>query len=282
MRYDDAGYAYIEPGDDFRACAEAMAADGAPEFAVYPVVDADAFESSASAGFMPMGIRVASPRGGMDLLLPKLHLERCLLDPSLTRVTKTARREARKYSLSVNGDFSGVLAACVETHGPDWLVPSLVEAMAALHRHREARRVRTLSVELWRDERDGPALVAGEVGYLIGRAYASLTGFSRASGAGTVQLSALGRLLSASGVRIWDLGMSLPYKLALGARLLPRERFMPLLSRSYGDRSADGGLGLVGASERMPARALIDAPAGYARAGAGASDSACDSDVIGR
>lgn len=258
MFREDGSYPTIEPGDDFCACAEIIASEYDEEFAFFPFVDADVVEEASLARFMPMGLHIATDSAERDFFLPKLHLERCLLDPRAVRVTKTARRESRRYMLSVNRGFRSVLGSCERIHGKDWLVDDLVEAMIALHGQRAVRRVGFVSVELWLCQDDCPALIAGEIGYLIGRAYASLTGFSSVSGAGTVQLAALGRLLSAAGVKVWDLGMELDYKTALGARVLPRARFMPILSRAYADESPSGALGLLGVSRLMPARELVD------------------------
>jgi Leu/Phe-tRNA-protein transferase len=258
MFREDGSLPTIEPGDDFGACAEIIASEWEEEFAFFPFVDADVVEEAALARFMPMGLHLETESAKHDFLLPKLHLERCLLDPRTVRITKTARRESRRYMLSVNRGFRNVLASCERQHGSDWLVGDLVVSMIALHEQRAVRRAGFISVELWLCKDDGPALVAGEIGYLIGSAYASLTGYSVVSGAGTVQLAALGRLLAAVGVKVWDLGMEIDYKIALGARILSRSRFMPILSRAYADTSRSGALGLLGVSRLVPTRELID------------------------
>ncbi|MFH2115553.1 MAG: hypothetical protein ABIJ86_13720, partial [Spirochaetota bacterium] len=94
---------------------------------------------------------------------------------------------------------------------------------------RASRRVKFISVELWRDG----ILVAGELGYAVGSSYASLSGFRSLSGAGTVQLAALAGLLAESGFRIWDLGMPMQYKTALGGHSIPRHEYLPLLHDAY-------------------------------------------------
>lgn len=258
MQFDDSGFPYIEPGDDFKSCATRIAAISDNEFALFPYISADVVEEASLAGFMPMGIRVPSPNGEHDLLLPKLHQERCLLDPCSVRVTKTARRDARRYHISVNNAFNDVLTACVSKHGDDWLVSDLVAVMHLLHDERASRRVAFISVELWADDEGGPRLVAGEIGYVIGVCYASLSGFSSVSGAGTVQLAALGRLLAQSGLRVWDLGMEIGYKMRLGTRSLPRKAFLPILARAYADSSVPAASFKLEASKLLPARELLD------------------------
>ncbi|PFH34621.1 hypothetical protein BESB_066540 [Besnoitia besnoiti] len=71
-------------------------------------------------------------------------------------------------------------------------------------------------------------LCGGEIGVRVGAVYTSLTGFSSVSEAGNVQLAALGVLLKLAGVRLWDMGMELDYKLSLGAQTLSRADFLGL------------------------------------------------------
>lgn len=84
------------------------------------------------------------------------------------------------------------------------------------------------------DDDDDPAttryrLVAGELGYTVGTMYTSLTGFSSADGAGTVQLAATGRVLQAAGFDAWDLGMDMAYKRRMGAARVARRPFVGLV-----------------------------------------------------
>lgn len=63
----------------------------------------------------------------------------------------------------------------------------------------------------------------------IGSIYTSLTGFSAENSAGSVQLAALGRLLSTLHFSMWDLGMGgagMEYKQNLGSHLLKRDDFV--------------------------------------------------------
>ncbi|MBU0926814.1 MAG: hypothetical protein KKA67_03640 [Spirochaetes bacterium] len=260
MFLEDGSYPCIEPGDDFLECAEIIAAEREEEFAFFPYIDADAVEAAALARFMPMGLTLEVGGGSRDLFLPKLHMERCLLDPRGVRVTRTARRESKAYSISFNRAFHRVLASCASAHGTEWLVPDLVGAFATLHEQRAIRRVAFVSTELWRVDESREDLVAGEIGYLIGSSYASLTGYTTVSGAGTVQLAALGCMLAACGIRVWDLGMDMEYKRRLGGRALRRGRFMPILARAYADTSASAGLHFLSESLLIPARESIDAP----------------------
>lgn len=69
-------------------------------------------------------------------------------------------------------------------------------------------------------------LVAGEIGVSVGRVYTSLTGFTDADSAGTLQLTATRLLLCKAGYELLDLGMNMPYKESIGAKPLSRDTFM--------------------------------------------------------
>ena len=73
-------------------------------------------------------------------------------------------------------------------------------------------------------------IIAGEIGYMIGRTYTSLSGFSKKNkeynNYGTVQLVLLGKYLKENGFNLWNLGHNIPYKKALGAEICEREYFL--------------------------------------------------------
>jgi Leu/Phe-tRNA-protein transferase len=81
-----------------------------------------------------------------------------------------------------------------------------------------------VSFGLYREGR----LVAGEFGAAAGRVYTSYSGYHDEDSAGSVQLVLTGRWLRDAGFAFWDLGMDLPYKRSLGARILSRNFFLEL------------------------------------------------------
>merc|ERR1711957_767062 len=94
----------------------------------------------------------------------------------------------------------------------------------------DATPVRLYSVEVWNAETGN--LAGGELGYSVGGIYSSLTGFSSEDAAGSVQLAALGKLLTRVGFEYWDLGMAMEYKTRLGAELVNRAEFVSKLQVS--------------------------------------------------
>eukprot|EP00980_Cylindrotheca_fusiformis_P028329 scaffold22592_cov129-Cylindrotheca_fusiformis.AAC.15 len=216
-----------------------------------------------SEGFLPIATD--------GVLLPKLHAQRCVISlPEDLHVSKSTRKKAKRFNFSANKAFDRVVLGCQRQHGDRcWLYPPLVRAFKEMNERGKvdaevfrdngkistgrACPVRLYSIEIWDLEGD---LVAGELGYTVGSIYTSLTGFSSQDSAGSVQLSALGRLLSTLGFSLWDLGMEMPYKFSLGSKLMPRQQF---LEHVRGVRESEGHLLLPTAGEGLfNARSLID------------------------
>ncbi|KAL8433592.1 hypothetical protein Efla_000736 [Eimeria flavescens] len=109
-------------------------------------------------------------------------------------------------------------------------------------------------------------LVAGELGVSVGRVYTSLTGFTDADSAGSVQMAATRLLLRAAGFELLDLGMHLPYKESLGARPLPRAVFLKLFRRCRDKAAAPIQAILLRCCAAAAAAAAAPAPAAAASA----------------
>jgi Leu/Phe-tRNA-protein transferase len=188
-------------------------------------------------GFLP----IATPR----YLVPKLHKQRMviypLIDPKTGKIRvhtgKSTKKKCKKFSLTLQKDFNGVIEGCHRQHGVGWLYPPIVHAFAKLHRATcenngvmvrlgsdgESVTLRLITVEVWNEKHE---LVGGEIGYSIGTMYTSLSGFACEDSAGSVQLAALGNLLAQQHFDLWDLGMGLDYKTRLGAEEMERPTFV--------------------------------------------------------
>ena len=220
------------------------------------------FHSRLVAHLMAEGFLPIATEG---VLLPKLHRRRCTIAlPHDLRVSKSARKKSKRFSLSVNRDFDGVIRGCQEQHSPScWLVPPLVEAFRELNhvdftdatmisQGGRTCPVRMYSIEVWNQEN---VLVGGELGYSVGSIYTSLTGFCKESNAGSVQLLTLGRLLSQTGFTLWDLGMDMEYKRDLGSQLMPRLEYVQEVKRV---RVMNGYVVLPTGQEPINCREIID------------------------
>eukprot|EP00927_Polykrikos_kofoidii_P052068 TRINITY_DN45836_c0_g1_i1.p1 TRINITY_DN45836_c0_g1~~TRINITY_DN45836_c0_g1_i1.p1 ORF type:complete len:285 (-),score=25.99 TRINITY_DN45836_c0_g1_i1:208-1062(-) len=175
------------------------------------------------------------PMAGMGMLLGKIHKVRCILSPSEMHVGRKVRRRAKGFHLTVDQAWDVVVSKVQEfsytkVKGDCWLSDEIAKAYHAvgtLSDPASRRGVRFHSVELWHTA--SGELVAGEIGFTCGSVYSSCTGFTMKdahNGAGTVQMAAFGRWLDKRGFKIWDLGMEIEYKLALGGRLVPRSEWV--------------------------------------------------------
>ena len=221
-----------------------------------PPFDERFIAALAFEGFLPMANRVAGSH--KHCLTPKLHRRRCIIDMGAAgaRTTKKTRRaaETSAFRISIDQDFDAVVAGCIRQHGHSWLYPPLIAALRRMHAagsvtplgHADGgAQVRVHTVELV--DIDG-RLVAGEIGYSVGLVYTSMSGFSAADHAGSVQCAALGVMLQSKRLRYWDLGMSMAYKMRLGASNVTRQRFLTIL-RAVRDFPQERSIGM------MPARA---------------------------
>eukprot|EP00804_Cyclotella_cryptica_P004895 CCRYP_004962-RA/>CCRYP_004962-RA protein AED:0.20 eAED:0.20 QI:505/0.5/0.33/1/1/1/3/0/382 len=219
-------------------------------------------------GFLPIATS--------GILLPKLHVERCVLQLRPTcklHTSKATRKKAKNFSLTINQCFDRVVAGCHAQHGTNWLYPPIVNAFREINRRTietnghgadaflvdsksnercGTTQVRLYSVEVWSAESGD--LVAGELGHSVGGIYTSLTGFSSQDSAGSVQLLALGKLLKQCGFDYWDLGMEMEYKIKLGAELMRRADFVREVHRTRVQRKHI----VLRCTGRRNARELID------------------------
>ncbi len=210
----------------------ALLAQTGGEFAVSPMMNAGMVAEVCRHGYLPM----ADQFQGHPLLLIKSHHRRMVLNFERLYVSRSTLRRIRRsgFSLSLDRQFDEAIAGIDRHHEQSWLVPSFLRVLRELHRT-PRHGVSVHSVELT-DAQGG--LVAAEVGYRCGTVYTSLSGFHRVSGAGTVQITALARLLERQGFAFWDLGMEIPYKRRLGAVSVPREEFLHLYRRAVTRESA--------------------------------------------
>lgn len=200
-------------------------------------------------GFLP----IATPR----YLVPKLHRQRMviypLVDPKTNNIQvhtgKSTKKKCKRFSLTLQKDFNGVIRGCHNQHGVGWLYPPIVNAFATLYKATcdndgimvrlgsdgESVILRFITVEIWNDKQQ---LVGGEIGYSIGTIYTSLSGFASEDSAGSVQLAALGHLLAQQKYDLWDLGMGLDYKKRLGAKEMDRMSFVEVVKRLRGKEHA--------------------------------------------
>lgn len=244
---------YLQPGyiPKLKGIVEQLARSYDGDFCWASSFRPDFIAALMSHGFLTMATDTGNFRkdAGLAVMLPKLHQERCVLRFADMRVQRGTRKKAKHFKLTTNTAFDGVVTGLREQHGPEcWFYAPLVQALRTILENPGdydqwetcvssdstlspvAVRVpvRVHSFEIW-DAVTGD-LAAGEIGCSVGSVYTSMSGFSRASSAGSVQMAATAALLVRRGCTLWDLGMELKYKIEMGAKSIPRRKFLDAIA----------------------------------------------------
>jgi Leu/Phe-tRNA-protein transferase len=235
LRYSPSGHVVLLPGDDADAVVDGLLEAGyLEEFCLSPSFDVRFVASLMAAGFLVMAFHPEPDMAwGSAILLPKLHLDRAVLELDAFHEPRSIQRLLKRYELRVDVEFDTVMEKCAAIHGDDWLTAELRDAfrgVRALSRSLEFlspdASVRSpfgmLSFALFRNG----SLVAGEFGAVAGGVYTSYSGYREESSAGTVQMILTARYLRNAGFSFWDLGMPMEYKAALGAQTIARQDFV--------------------------------------------------------
>jgi Leu/Phe-tRNA-protein transferase len=111
-------------------------------------------------------------------------------------------------------------------HKNSWITGKYRDVLKELY-HSVNDNFNIVSVEITSDEE----LICGEIGYMIGKTYTSLSGFTskdkRYNNYGTLQLVLLAKYLEKNNFFFWNLGHPyMEYKTKLGAKVLDRFDFL--------------------------------------------------------
>ena len=177
----------------------------------------------AKAGF----ISVTETYRGEEFLIPEIQYRYALLDFKDLHISKKVKRllKQKTFTLEFSSELDEVFEAINALHKNSWLTPKYLNMLKETQQLDSNFKVQ--SVEL----REDGELLAGEIGYVIGKTYTSLSGFSSREkhyrNYGTVQLVLLAKYLEESGFDFWNLGHPfMDYKLALGAKIYERKDFL--------------------------------------------------------
>lgn len=147
------------------------------------------------------------------------------------RVTRSLRRSCRRFTVSVDADFAGVVRGCAGSgRSGDWITPDFEVAYARLHRLGWAH-----SVEVWQDG----ALAGGLFGVEVGGLFSGESMFHRRTDASKAALAALVALLrEPGGERILDVQWCTAHLASLGAVSVSRSEYLAGLARAVPQPSA--------------------------------------------
>lgn len=143
----------------------------------------------------------------------------------LSKRTRRAIRNAG-YTFKINADFAGVVRGCAmqrEYAEGTWITPEIQSAYTELHRLGIAHSIETYQ---------GNELVGGLYGVSMGGFFAGESMFHRADNASKAALGFLVEYLKERGVEWLDCQLMNPLFEQLGAREVPRERFMGMLQQA--------------------------------------------------
>ena len=162
---------------------------------------------------------------------------RFVILPDKLHVSKSMRKVLRRgdFSITINGDFSGVITACsqIDRPGQDgtWITREMISAYTKLHHlgwaHSAEARI------------DGE-LAGGCYGIRLKNAFFGESMFSRRPNASKAAFLTLARLLFDDGVRFIDCQMPTRHLQSLGGEEISRKDFLTLLRETLAPVAADG------------------------------------------
>jgi len=217
-------YLYIKDEQHLKALIDSLPSRMKDDFCWSLCFRRQFYSDCCFQGLLPICSELTSD---LYILLPKLHVLRCVLKFDQLHVSKRIKRKFSKFRLTVNSSFDKVMAGCIAQHGEAWLYPPMRKLLTSMHQKSDDFPVKVISFELW-DSSD--VLCAGELGCVVGAVYTSFTGFhaKEIDSAGTVQLLKTGMHLEKVGFSFWDLGQSCEYKAKVGAKDVPRQEFLTM------------------------------------------------------
>jgi Leu/Phe-tRNA-protein transferase len=179
--------------------------------------------SQAKAGF----IAVTEVYNGQELLLPEMQYDYALLELNALHCSKkVAKLIAQKHlHIIIDNNIEEIAQLIDKTHRNNWLTQHYASILRGTEGIDKNFKIITAYIEYQGD------IVAGEIGYIIGKTYTSLSGFSLKekpyNNYGTAQLVLLGEYLKSQNFSLWNLGQPyMDYKIDLGAKVYEREAFL--------------------------------------------------------
>lgn len=154
---------------------------------------------------------------------------RLVLYPGEVHISSRLRRTIRGKGFNVTSDsvFDQVIAECArirfENNEETWLVDEMIEAYCRLHESGYAH-----SVETWYEGK----LAGGLYGVCLGGCFFGESMFTRITDASKVALVALCRFMMEKNMDLIDCQVTTSHLLWMGAREIPRRRFLRQLKAS--------------------------------------------------
>ena len=166
------------------------------------------------------------------VLLPELQYNYAILDFNNLHISNKVKKLLNKtnYEFHINTRYDEVIKKISKHHKDNWLKEDYISLLKKLYNNYDDKNnFKIISVELVDIKTN--ELIAGEVGYIIGHTYTSLSGFSskekKYNNYGTLQLVLLAKYLEKNNFYFWNLGHPhMEYKKRLGSKVYSREDFL--------------------------------------------------------
>lgn len=179
------------------------------------VLDPDFVVVAYRNGYFPMA---DSRTGSISWYSPD---PRAIIPLTTFKISRSLRQVVRKrvFEIKVDTSFQEVIRACARRE-ETWISAEIIRVYEALHVQGLAH-----SIEAWQ----GPDLVGGLYGVVIGGAFFGESMFSRVSNASKVALVHLVRLLKEQGFRLLDTQFMNVHLKQFGACEIPRTMYLKAL-----------------------------------------------------
>lgn len=149
-------------------------------------------------------------------------MDRAILPLSDLKISRSLARSCRRFTVSFDSDFEGVIAGCADPDRDDgWIDDSFIEAYTELHRLGWAH-----SFEVWDHEGE---LVGGLYGVGIGGLFCGESMFHRVRDASKVALVSLVSAMSEAGGTLLDVQWRTDHLESLGASIVGRADYLAAL-----------------------------------------------------
>ncbi|NKQ40355.1 MAG: hypothetical protein HF962_02150 [Sulfurovum sp.] len=179
--------------------------------------------AQAKAGFMA----ICESINGEEILLSEMQRSYAALYFKNLHISQKISTVLRrdKPRLHISSDLLEVANEINRYHKNSWMTSRYMEMLISTEAIDPNFKVISAYIK------DGHKMIAGEIGYMIGCTYSSLSGFSskekRYRNYGKVQMVLLAKYLEKKGFTFWNLGHPyMPYKSTLGASIYTRGQFL--------------------------------------------------------
>lgn len=148
-------------------------------------------------------------------------------------ISRSLARRMRRggYQITINRDFAGVLTGCAD-RAETWINDEIRGHYETLHDLGHAH-----SLEVW----DGPDLIGGVYGVVLGAAFFGESMFSRRTDASKIALAFLVDRLNRAGFELFDTQFITPHLASLGAIEITRAAYLAQLENAIEGAADFGG-----------------------------------------